>query len=191
VAGGDVDGTCADPDVRPAHRRLAGRHARQHLKQPGPRLRVHAELLVHHRPQHAVDTPRPVQRGTLVEGLIDVGGEVRRGPIKLLDGIWFGVNGQWVGPATKFTSGFGYVRMALPATGGVQLTRTDFAPDGPRAVEIGLTPTASAQPAPWSGAERATASSATRCRGSSTLCDAVGEPVRAPAPRCHTGGRPA
>jgi hypothetical protein len=60
-------------------------------------------------------------------------------PIKLLDGIWFGVNGQWIGPAARFTSGFGYVQMALPATGGVKLSRTDFAPDGRRAVEIGLT----------------------------------------------------
>ncbi|MBV9207105.1 MAG: glycogen debranching protein [Actinobacteria bacterium] len=68
-------------------------------------------------------------------------------PIKLLDGIWFGVNGQWIGPATKFTSGFGYVQMALPATGGVQLTRTDFAPDGRRAVEFGLTLTAGSQAA--------------------------------------------
>jgi hypothetical protein len=63
-------------------------------------------------------------------------------PIKLLDGIWFGINGQWIGPATTFTSGFGSVRMALPTTGGVQLTRTDFAPDGLRAVEFGLTLTA-------------------------------------------------
>jgi hypothetical protein len=68
-------------------------------------------------------------------------------PIKLLDGIWFGINGQWIGPATTFTSGFGYVRMALPATGGVQLTRTDFAPDGRRAVEIGLTLSAASQAA--------------------------------------------
>jgi hypothetical protein len=68
-------------------------------------------------------------------------------PIKLLDGIWFGVNGQWIGPATTFTSGFGYVQMALPATGGVQLTRTDFAPDGRRAVEFGLTLTAGSQAA--------------------------------------------
>ena len=51
-------------------------------------------------------------------------------PIKLLDGIWFGINGQWIGPATSFTSGFGYVQMALPATNGVQVSRTDFAPDG-------------------------------------------------------------
>ena len=64
-------------------------------------------------------------------------------PIKLLDGIWFGINGQWIGPATRFTSGFGYVQMALPTTGGVQISRTDFVPDGRRAVEFGLTLTSS------------------------------------------------
>jgi hypothetical protein len=68
-------------------------------------------------------------------------------PIKLLDGIWFGINGQWIGPATTFTSGFGYVQMTLPSTGGVQLSRTDFAPDGRRAVEIGLTLSAGSQAA--------------------------------------------
>ena len=68
-------------------------------------------------------------------------------PVKLLDGIWFGINGQWIGPATNFASGFGYVQMALPATGGVQLSRTDFAPDGRRAVEFGLTLTAGSQAA--------------------------------------------
>ena len=64
-------------------------------------------------------------------------------PIKLLDGIWFGINGQWIGPATSFTSGFGYVQMALPTTNSLQITRTDFVPDGRRAVEFGLTLTAS------------------------------------------------
>src|SRR3954454_19189482 len=69
-------------------------------------------------------------------------------PIKLLDGIWFGINGRWIGPTTSFTSGFGYVRMDLPqtATGPanrLRITRTDFVPDGGRAVEIGLTFTAS------------------------------------------------
>ncbi len=49
-------------------------------------------------------------------------------PIKLLDGIWFGVNGQWIGPATKFTSGFGYVQMALPVD-----RRGPADPDGLRA----------------------------------------------------------
>src|SRR5947209_14254472 len=64
-------------------------------------------------------------------------------PFKLLDGIWFGINCQWIGPATSFTSGFGYAQMTLPSTSGVQVTRTDFAPDGRRAVEFGLTLTAS------------------------------------------------
>ena len=66
-------------------------------------------------------------------------------PIKLLDGIWFGINGQWIGSATSFTSGFGYaqMQMALPEIHGLQITRTDFAPDGRRAVEFGLTLTAS------------------------------------------------
>ena len=68
-------------------------------------------------------------------------------PVKLLDGIWFGVNGQWIGPATRFTSGFGYVQMALPGTGGLKITRTDFVPDGRRAVEFGLTLTAPSQAA--------------------------------------------
>src|SRR3954469_6504434 len=35
-------------------------------------------------------------------------------PLKLLGALYFGVNGQWVGPATPFTSGWGYVRYDLP-----------------------------------------------------------------------------
>jgi hypothetical protein len=26
-------------------------------------------------------------------------------PLKLLDGVWFGVDGQWIGPAERFFSG--------------------------------------------------------------------------------------
>ena len=64
-------------------------------------------------------------------------------PLKLLDGIWFAVNGQWLGPATSFESGYGYVRMELPAPAdGLQVSRVDFAPDGRRAVLIGLQLTA-------------------------------------------------
>jgi hypothetical protein len=59
-------------------------------------------------------------------------------PIKLVDGVWFGVGDQWVGPATEFRSGWGYTRMKLPDTGGLKLERTDFAPDGGRAVLFGL-----------------------------------------------------
>ena len=55
-------------------------------------------------------------------------------PLKLVDGYWFGIDDEWVGPATRFTSGWGYVRMRLPRTSGLRLTRTDFAPDGTRGV---------------------------------------------------------
>jgi hypothetical protein len=60
-------------------------------------------------------------------------------PVKLLDGAWFGINGSWIGQATRFTSGWGYTRYDLPATDGLTLQRTDFAPDGYRAVLFGLT----------------------------------------------------
>ena len=59
-------------------------------------------------------------------------------PVKLLDGVWFGVNGSWIGQATRFTSGWGYTRYDLPDTAGLQLQRTDFAPDAYRAVLFGL-----------------------------------------------------
>ncbi len=59
-------------------------------------------------------------------------------PLKLLDGVWFGIDGDWIGPATKFTSGQGYTRFDLPDTGGLQLQRTDFVPDGRRGALYGL-----------------------------------------------------
>jgi len=59
-------------------------------------------------------------------------------PIKLLDGIWFGVGNRWIGPATKFTSGYGHVKMDLPGREGLTIDRTDFVPDGKRAVLVGL-----------------------------------------------------
>jgi hypothetical protein len=60
-------------------------------------------------------------------------------PLKLVDGVWFSVNGQWLGPAKKFTSGWGYTRLDFPNTAGLQISRTDFAPDGRRAALFGLT----------------------------------------------------
>ena len=45
-------------------------------------------------------------------------------PIKLLDGIWFGIGDQWIGPATEFTSGYGHVKMELPDQGGSRFGRT-------------------------------------------------------------------
>jgi hypothetical protein len=59
-------------------------------------------------------------------------------PLKLVDGVWFSVDGSWLGPATKFTSGWGYTRMEFPDASGLQVSRTDFAPDGRRAALFGL-----------------------------------------------------
>ena len=59
-------------------------------------------------------------------------------PVKLVDGVWFGVNNTWIRPATKFLSGRGYTRYTLPHTAGLRLERTDFAPDAHRAALFGL-----------------------------------------------------
>ncbi len=62
-------------------------------------------------------------------------------PLKLLDGVWFGIDNTWVGQATKFTSGFGYTHYDFPDIDGLHVQRTDFAPDANRAVLFGLTMT--------------------------------------------------
>ena len=62
-------------------------------------------------------------------------------PMKMVDGVWFGLDDQWVGPATKFTSGWGYSRYDLPDTAGLKVARTDFVPDGVRGALFGLTVT--------------------------------------------------
>ena len=61
-------------------------------------------------------------------------------PIKLLDGLWFGLDGNWLGKdvaAAKYTSGHGYSR--IDYSGSVDVRRTDFVPDGIRATLVGLT----------------------------------------------------
>src|SRR3954451_12127455 len=61
-------------------------------------------------------------------------------PIKLLDGIWFGLDGNWLGKdvaAAKYASGHGYSR--IDYSGSVDVRRTDFVPDGVRATLVGLT----------------------------------------------------
>ncbi len=60
-------------------------------------------------------------------------------PVKLLDGVWFGIGGHWLANATSFTSGPGMVRMTFPVTGGLRPTLTEFAPDGLPTVLFGLT----------------------------------------------------
>ena len=59
--------------------------------------------------------------------------------LKLLDGMWFGIGKSWIGPATKTTSGWGYVRADLPVTDGVSASRTDVVPDGVSGALVGLT----------------------------------------------------
>jgi hypothetical protein len=59
-------------------------------------------------------------------------------PIKLLDGLWFAADGQWL-KATRFTSGQGYARMDLAGPSGLRVQRVDVAPDGGRAALVGLT----------------------------------------------------
>src|SRR5215203_2588924 len=60
-------------------------------------------------------------------------------PIKLLDGYWFALDGQWIPKASKFTSGAGYTQMQFPTTDGLNVTRTEFSPDGSPVVLVGLT----------------------------------------------------
>jgi glycogen debranching enzyme len=60
-------------------------------------------------------------------------------PIKLLDGYWFALDGAWLPPATRYTTGLGYAQLRFPETAGYRVTRTEFAPDGVSAVLVGLT----------------------------------------------------
>jgi hypothetical protein len=63
-------------------------------------------------------------------------------PVKLLDGIWFAVDGAWLGadrPAARYTNGWGYHRFDYGGADGLRVDRLDFAPDGVRANVIGLT----------------------------------------------------
>ena len=58
--------------------------------------------------------------------------------LKLLDGMWFGIDGSWIGAGTKTTTGWGYVRTELPDTAGVSASRIDFVPDGLSGALVGL-----------------------------------------------------
>ena len=60
-------------------------------------------------------------------------------PIKLLDGYWFALDGQWIPQASKFTTGPGYAQMQFPTTDGLNVTRTEFSSDGSPVVLVGLT----------------------------------------------------
>ena len=59
-------------------------------------------------------------------------------PIKLLESYTISLDGSALPAAQKFTSGPGFVQLNLPATNGLQVTRTEFSPDGVPVVLVGL-----------------------------------------------------
>jgi hypothetical protein len=65
-------------------------------------------------------------------------GEILASEPQVVDGMWFNINGDWIGEATKTTSGWGYVRADLPTTDGVSASRTDFVPRGVSSALVGL-----------------------------------------------------
>jgi hypothetical protein len=59
-------------------------------------------------------------------------------PIKLLHQFQFFLNGNLLPAATKFVSGTGYVRLELPQTNGLEISETQFAPDGLPVLLVGV-----------------------------------------------------
>src|SRR5262249_15988671 len=59
-------------------------------------------------------------------------------PIKLLNQFQFFLNGNLLPAATKFVSGEGYVRLELPPASGLEISETQFAPNGLPVVLVGV-----------------------------------------------------
>ncbi len=59
-------------------------------------------------------------------------------PIKLLHQFQFFLNDNVLPAATRFVSGTGYVRLELPPTDGLEISETQFAPDGLPVVLVGV-----------------------------------------------------
>ncbi len=59
-------------------------------------------------------------------------------PIKLLHQFQFFLNGNPLPAAANFVSGAGYVRLELPPTQGIEISETQFAPDGLPVVLVGV-----------------------------------------------------
>jgi glycogen debranching enzyme len=74
--------------------------------------------------------------GTQIAG--EMGG-VWAPPIKLLTGYWFALDGAWLPPARRFTSGTGYIQIDLPQFDGLDITRLEFSPDNLPVLLVALT----------------------------------------------------
>src|SRR5260221_5577939 len=59
-------------------------------------------------------------------------------PIKLIESYSLLLGGSALPAAQQFTSGPGFVQLNFPTTNGLQITRTEFAPDGLHVVLGGL-----------------------------------------------------
>jgi hypothetical protein len=59
-------------------------------------------------------------------------------PLKLLESYTLLLGGSALPAAQQFTSGPGFVQLSFPSTNGLQITRTEFAPDGLPVVLVGL-----------------------------------------------------
>lgn len=59
-------------------------------------------------------------------------------PIKLLDGYWFALDGNWLPPASRLTSGIAYTELGYPDMNGLTITRTEFSPDDAPVVLVKL-----------------------------------------------------
>ncbi|HEU5100762.1 MAG TPA: hypothetical protein VFU22_17155, partial [Roseiflexaceae bacterium] len=75
-------------------------------------------------------------QGTQITG--EMGG-VWAHPIKLLTGYWFALDGEWLPPAERFTSGAGYIQMQLPQFSGIEIARLEFSPDSLPGILVALT----------------------------------------------------
>lgn len=65
-------------------------------------------------------------------------GGVWANAIKLFDGYWFAVDGQWLPRADRFLTDVSGVTMTFPPTAGVRVTRSEVVPDGLPAVLVRL-----------------------------------------------------
>lgn len=57
-------------------------------------------------------------------------------PIKLLDGLWFAVDGEWLSDAVAFTAGTFWNEQRFDGSHGLEVRRRQFAPDGQPAVVV-------------------------------------------------------
>lgn len=57
-------------------------------------------------------------------------------PLKLLDGFWLSIDGAWLPDATRFVSGPFWSAHDYDLTNGLSIRRTQFAPDGERALVV-------------------------------------------------------